>query len=56
VLLLKDVVRGIRHKGSAATGGSSQGESHYIIIGGTPQGTVIGAYIIGTGAITGGSL
>jgi len=44
MLLLGNVIRGIRYKKSAAIGGSSQGESHYIITGGTPQDAVIGAY------------
>jgi len=47
VLLLGDVVRGVRYRGSAVTGGSSQGGNHYIITGGGSRGsTAIGAYII----------
>jgi len=35
VLPLGDVVRGVRHRGSAATGGISQGRSHRVTTGGT---------------------
>jgi len=35
VLPLRDVVRGVRHRGSAATGGTSQGGSHRATTGGT---------------------
>jgi len=39
ILPLGDVVRGVRYRGSAATGGTSQGGSHKrVITGGSPQG------------------
>jgi len=42
-------------QGSTATEGTSQGGSHYIITGGTPQGAATGAYATGAGAVTGES-
>jgi len=48
VLPLGDVVRGVRYKGNAATGGSSQGGSYYIITGGGSRGsTAIRAHATG---------
>jgi len=35
MLPLGDVVRGVRHRGNAATGGTLQGESYRVTIGGT---------------------
>jgi len=42
-------------QGSTATGGTSQGGSHCITTGGTPQGAATRAYATGAGTVTGGS-